>query len=213
MKFFLSFIFFFRIRRRGYRYEITVTFTKNFLRKFIYNYTITFDLSGQPQIDPYYFWSFLTIINGRIPGHLPFKVNGHVEVVDGGLYFDGTSAFLSTRLVSSDILASPDRARQGLAFGIKLKFDGAVKQYDTPRYVLDTGAKSGGKTGVSLYVLNGKLIAEIATTSMKWKVRDCCFNLSNFILRSSSVLLICSSKRLSKDHLLLIQCCCRRNLN
>jgi hypothetical protein len=93
------------------------------------------------------------------------------------LYFDGTSAFLSTRLVSTDILASPDRATQGLAFGIKLKFDGAVKQYDTPRYVLDTGATSGGKTGISLYVLNGKLIAEIATSSMKWKVQNCSSNI------------------------------------
>jgi hypothetical protein len=59
-----------------------------------------------------------------------------------------------------------------LAFGIKLRFDETAKEYDTPRYVLDTEATSGAKTGVSLYVLNGKLIAEIATSSTKWKVQD-----------------------------------------
>lgn len=128
--------------------------------------------SGQPQIEPYYFWSFLTIVNGKIPGHLPFNVLGHVEVVDGGLYFDGITAFLSTQLVPSNILANPDRAKEGLAFGIKMKFDGTAKEYDTPRYVLDTGATSGGNTGISLYVLNGKLITEISTPVMKWKVQN-----------------------------------------
>ncbi len=103
-------------------------------------------------------------------------MHGHVEVVDGGLYFDGMTAFLSTHLVPSNIMATPDRAKEGLAFGIKLRFDGSAKQYDTPRYILDTGAKSGGKTGVSLYVLNGKLIAVIATSNMKWKVQHICLN-------------------------------------
>ena len=128
--------------------------------------------AGQPQIEPYYFWSFLTIVSGKIPGHLPFNVLGHVEVVDGGLYFDGITAFLSTQLVPNNILANPDTAKEGLAFGIKMKFDGTAKEYDIPRYVLDTGATSGGNTGVSLYVLNGKLIAEIATPIMKWKVQN-----------------------------------------
>jgi hypothetical protein len=123
-------------------------------------------------MEPYYFWSFLTIVNGKIPGDPPFIVNGHVEVVDGGLYFDGITAFLSTHLVPTNILSDPDMAKEGLAFGIKLRFDGIVKEYDTPRYVLDTEATSGGKTGVSLYVLNGKLIAEIAMSSTKWKVQD-----------------------------------------
>jgi hypothetical protein len=127
-------------------------------------------------MEPYYFWSFLTIVNGKIPGQLPFVVNGHVEVVDGGLYFDGITAFLSTHLVPTNILSNPDMAKEGLAFGIKLRFDGTAKEYDTPRYVLDTEATSGGKTGVSLYVLNGKLIAEIATSSMKWKVQDRCLH-------------------------------------
>ena len=123
-------------------------------------------------MEPYYFWSFITIVNGKIPGDPSFIVNGHVEVVDGGLYFDGITAFLSTHLVPTNILSDPDMAKEGLAFGIKLRFDGIVKEYDTPRYVLDTEATSGGKTGVSLYVLNGKLIAEIATSSTKWKVQD-----------------------------------------
>ena len=63
-------------------------------------------------------------------------------------------------------------SKEGLAFGIKLRFDETAKEYDTPRYVLDTEATSSGKTGVSLYVLNGKLIAEIAMSSTKWKVHN-----------------------------------------
>ena len=82
------------------------------------------------------------------------------------------TAFLSTKLVPTNILSNPDRAKQGLAFGIKVKFDGSAKEYDTPRYVLDTGAQSGGNTGISLYILNGELIAIIATPTMKWKVHN-----------------------------------------
>ena len=128
--------------------------------------------ADQPQIEPYYFWSFLTIVNGKIPGPIPFNVLGHVEVVDEGLYFNGITAFLSTQLVPNNILANPGTAKEGLAFGIKMKFDGTAKEYDIPRYVLDTGATSGGNTGVSLYVLSGKLIVEIATPAMKWKVQN-----------------------------------------
>lgn len=126
--------------------------------------------SGQPQIDPYYFWSFLAVVDGKIPGHFPFVLNGGVKVVDGGLYFDGSSGFLSAQLVTSNILLNPDQATRGLALGISLKFDGTSKDYDIPKYVLDTEAQSGGKTGLSLYVLNGKMVAEIAASNMKWKV-------------------------------------------
>ena len=97
-------------------------------------------------------------------------VNGHVTVVDGGVYLDGTSAYLTAPLGTSNILTNPDKATDGFAFGIKLKFDSTAKEYDTPRYVLDTGAKSVGSTGFSFYVLNGRMFVELSSATMKWKV-------------------------------------------
>jgi hypothetical protein len=32
-------------------------------------------------------------------------------------------------------LSNPDMAKEGLAFGIKLRFDETAKEYDTPRYM------------------------------------------------------------------------------
>ena len=135
--------------------------------------TITFSSRdiGSTKIKPHLFWSFSTIINGSIPGHVPFHVHGHVVLSDGVLYFDGESDYLSAQQKSTDILVDPTTAIQGLAFGIKLKMEGAMKFFDTPRFVMDTGATSSKTTGVSLYILNGKLIAEVATSTKKWKVR------------------------------------------
>ena len=97
-----------------------------------------------------------------------------MTVVDGGVYLDGTSAYLAAPLGTSDVLANPDKATDGFAFGVKLKFDSTAKEYDTPRYVLDTGAKSVGSTGFSLYVLNGRMFVELSSATMKWKVWRLC---------------------------------------
>lgn len=93
-----------------------------------------------------------------------------MTIVDDGLYFDGITGYLSTQLGTNNILTNPEKATGGFSLGIKLKFDSSAKEYDTPRYVLDTGAKSAGTAGMSLYVFNGQIVVELSSTRTKWKV-------------------------------------------
>lgn len=58
----------------------------------------------------------------------------------------------------------------GFSFGLKLKFPAAVLNSDEVRYILDTGEKSVSSPGLSLYLLNKKMILEVATRDTRWKV-------------------------------------------
>ena len=58
----------------------------------------------------------------------------------------------------------------GFSFGLKLKFPAAVLNSDDVRYILDTGEKSVSSPGLSLYLLNKKMILEVATRDTRWKV-------------------------------------------
>ena len=83
---------------------------------------------------------------------------------------DGASGYLSSHLSGQDPLVNPGDFLDGFSFGLKLKFPAAVLNYDNPRYILDTGEKSVNSPGVSLYLLNKKLVMEIATYDTRWKV-------------------------------------------
>ena len=68
---------------------------------------------------------------------------------------------------------NPGGFLDGFTFGLKLKFPAAVLQYDNPRYILDTGEKSVNSPGVSFYLLNKKMVMEIATYDTRWKASIC----------------------------------------
>lgn len=54
--------------------------------------------------------------------------------------------------------------------GAKLKFDEADMSYKMPKYIVDSGARSLSTRGVSVYIVNGNLIFELATAKKAWKV-------------------------------------------
>ena len=126
-----------------------------------------------PPLSPSQYWSFFVISNGFIPGKAALKVNGNSQTVDGGLLLDGTSGYLSSHLSGQNALVNPGEFLEGFTFGLKLKFPASVMQYDNPRYILDTGEKSVNSPGVSLYLLNKKMVMEIATYDTRWKVSIC----------------------------------------
>jgi hypothetical protein len=121
-------------------------------------------------VTPAFYWSFYTVNNGTVAGSPSFTTHGNVQIVDGGLFLDGTSAYLTSHLNSDDALVYPERFSKGFAFGLKVKFPDSVKGYTVPKYVLDSGVKSLSTRGISLYILEGKLVMELATSDTKWKV-------------------------------------------
>ncbi|XP_031555970.1 uncharacterized protein LOC116292758 [Actinia tenebrosa] len=141
-----------------------------------------------PSVTPAFYWSFYTVNNGTIPGSPSFKTHGDFQIVDGGLFLDGTSAYLTAHLNSDDALVYPERFSRGFAFGLKVKFPDTVKGYTVPKYVVDTGAKSLSSRGVSLYILEQKLVVELATSDTKWKAEtDIATNKWIYILVSWSM--------------------------
>ena len=123
-----------------------------------------------PALPPNQYWSFFVISNGFIAGKVSLRVNGNCQTVDGGLLLDGSTSYLSSHLDSQSGLSNPGGFLSGFSFGMKLKFPASVLQYDDSRYLLDTGEKSVNSPGVSLYLLNKKLIMELATHDTRWKV-------------------------------------------
>lgn len=127
-------------------------------------------LSAMPPLSPSQYWSFFVISNGFIRGKASLKVNGNCQTVDGGLLLDGTSGYLSSHLNSQNALSNPGGFLDGFTFGVKLKFPAAALNSDDPRYVVDTGEKSVNSPGLSLYLLNKKMVVELATYDTRWKV-------------------------------------------
>lgn len=125
-----------------------------------------------PPLSPSQYWSFFVISNGLIPGKAALKVYGNSQTVDGGLLLDGSSGYLSSHLSGQNPLVNPGEFLDGFTFGLKLKFPAAVLQYTNPRYVLDTGEKSVNSPGVSFYLLDKKMVMEIATYDTRWKVSN-----------------------------------------
>jgi len=71
---------------------------------------------------------------------------------------------------ADDALVYPERFAKGFSFGIKVKLPDSVNDYTNPRFILDTGAKSLSSRGVSLYLLEKRLVCEIASSEYMWKV-------------------------------------------
>lgn len=85
--------------------------------------------------------------------------------------FDGVGTYATTSLPKSDCLQDPGRCVNGFSMGAKLKFDEEDMSYSTPKYIIDSGARSLTTRGVSAYIVNGNLFFELATAKKAWKVR------------------------------------------
>lgn len=86
------------------------------------------------------------------------------------MLFDGVGAFAEASLVKTDCLQDPEQCQNGFSMGAKLKLDEAVMSYKMPKYIVDSGARSLTTRGVSVYIVNGNLIFELATAKKAWKV-------------------------------------------
>lgn len=85
--------------------------------------------------------------------------------------FDGVGTYATTSLPKSDCLQDPGRCVNGFSMGAKLKFDEEDMSYSTPKYIIDSGARSLTTRGMSVYIVNGNLFFELATAKKAWKVR------------------------------------------
>lgn len=110
-----------------------------------------------------------SINKGFVEGNPAFKVNGEVIVKDGGLDFDGESSWLGATVVKESCLLNPENCIEGFSIGTKLKFDG-VPDNENDRYLIDTGAQSTARRGISLFVKSGKLAFVLATAERTWMV-------------------------------------------
>ena len=125
-----------------------------------------------------YYWSLKTISNGFVEGNPSFKVNGNLQIADGGLAFDGLTSWLGTHVANTDCFVDPALCTKGIALGAHLKLDPSVLSYKEATYLIDTGAKSDGKRGLSLYVEGGKLYFMLATADKTWEVSCGVFTLA-----------------------------------
>lgn len=132
-----------------------------------------------PPITARHSWSLTKVVNSHITGEPSLQVHGSALVNGGGLEFDSRSVWLGTHINAQECLVNPDNCQYGFSFGSKLKFDGSVRSYTSPKYVVDTGAMSAKKCGVSVYVLSGNLHILLATKQKSWTV-------SMFFILSSS---------------------------
>ena len=57
---------------------------------------------------------------------------------------------------------------QGFSVGMKIKLDDTAKEYNSPRFIIDTGGHNG--QGLSVYLQNNKLYVEVAYNTKMWRV-------------------------------------------
>lgn len=110
-----------------------------------------------------------TLNKGFVEGNPAFKVNGEAAIKDGGIDFDGETTWLGATVDKESCLLNPENCIEGFSLGAKLKFDG-VPDNENDRYLLDTGAQSTARRGISLFVKSGKLAFTLATGERTWMV-------------------------------------------
>lgn len=123
-----------------------------------------------PPVPFSYYWSLSSINKGFVEGNPAFKVNGGVTPADGGLAFDGKTGWLGAHVDKMDCLVDPERCTKGFAIGTKINIDPSALSSKEEKYIIDTGAESTAKRGVSLYTMDGKLVFVLATTGKTWEV-------------------------------------------
>jgi len=113
----------------------------------------------------------LALDGSHIYGNPSLHAHGFYRYVDDGVAFDGTDTFMTAKLPKTDVLINPDASPSGFSFATKIKFGREAMEYEEARYILDSGGHHSGKRGVSLYVNNGYLYAEVQTMDKLWKVQ------------------------------------------
>lgn len=132
--------------------------------------SLLFFISEVPHAKPLQSWSLSTYDGTIVPGNPSLSVHGEVGAVDNGLHFDGATTSLDTYLEDSNCLHDPELCSRGLSFGLKLRLDKEVTDYIEPKFILDTGGHGKNTRGVALFVENKKLVAEVTTKNMRYKV-------------------------------------------
>mgnify|MGYP001793934111 CR=1 FL=1 len=96
---------------------------------------------------------------------------------DDGLTFDdGKGAHMISSLDKTDCIANPDNCdKNGFSVGAKLRLPISVTSATVPKYILDSGGHARNTRGVSLFVDNGNLVAEVETSERRWKVIESFF--------------------------------------
>jgi hypothetical protein len=77
---------------------------------------------------------------------------------------------MDTYIEGSHCLHDTEFCVKGFSFGTKLRIDKAANGYTEPKFILDTGGHGKKTRGVSLFVENKKLVAEVATKNMRYRV-------------------------------------------
>lgn len=127
-------------------------------------------LSLAPPVPSSLSWFLAELEGGKVPGNPPLSAMGNVARVDGGLAFDGVTAFLAGSLDDKQCLVNPDLCSEGFSFGLKVKFMTNSLTVNAPRYVVDSGRTAKGR-GIAVYIVMKELFIEIATSTTLYKVR------------------------------------------
>jgi len=138
------------------------------------------DASSASSPIPYsHYWSMTTTNKGFVEGNPAFKVNGEVAIKDSSIDFDGETSWLGATVDKESCLLNPDNCIEGFSLGTRIKFEG-VPDNENDRYILDTGAQSTARRGISLFVKSGKLAFTLATAERTWMVS---INVNFFYIR------------------------------
>ena len=77
---------------------------------------------------------------------------------------------MDTYVQGSHCLHDTEVCSKGFSFGTKLKIDKIANGYTEPKFILDTGGHGKKTRGVSLFVENKKLVTEVTTKNMRYRV-------------------------------------------
>lgn len=108
------------------------------------------------------------IENGVIKSKPPLKTHGNIRKWQGGLKFDGKTAWVNANILDVAYLAHPSLATDGFAIGFKLMFDSSIVNISLPKYILDSGGTDG--QGVSVFIDDAKMFVIVADSKKMWQV-------------------------------------------
>lgn len=124
-----------------------------------------------PHAKPLQSWSLSSYDGSSVPGSPSLSVHGEISAAEDGLHFDGSTSSMDTYIEGSHCLHDTEICGKGFSFGTKLKIDKEANGYTEPKFVLDTGGSGTNTRGVSLFVEDKKLVAEVTTKNMRYRVR------------------------------------------
>ena len=123
-----------------------------------------------PHAKPLQSWSFSSFDGSSVPGSPSLSVHGEVSAAGDGLHFDGSTSSMDTYVEGSHCLHDTEVCSKGFSFGTKLKIDKIANGYTEPKFILDSGGHGKKTRGVSLFVENKKLVVEVTTKNMRYRV-------------------------------------------